>query len=351
MHPELLRISGGPTIYSYGVCLMLGFGLATWWAARRAKRANASPGVVLNITILAIVSGVGGARLLYVVHYWKDFATRSNTLRAVLDVRQGGLEFLGGFVCAVIVVLAYLTIPRRQAKQRGPRHGLPVRLYLDILSPSVMLGLAFARIGCFLNGCCFGGVCVSPETGKPECAWAVQFPFGSPVFLHQWEERQVTIPAELLRISASRLTPRPVSRTAFSQADKEREARMLAGQLRYPARSDPTRTTSVAELRSLAAVATTLPTHPVQLYASFSAILLAVVLAQVYRVRRRHGVVFVALLLLYAPVRFVLESIRTDNPVDTAGLTVSQFTSVALFAVGAALLFVFYRYLPERSPE
>lgn len=126
---------------------------------------------------------------------------------------------------------------------------------------------------------------------------------------------------------------------------------MLAAQLRYPARSDPARATSVAELRSLAAAATTKPTHPAQLYASFSAVLLAVVLAQVYRVRHRHGVVFVALLLLYAPVRFVLESIRTDNPVDTAGLTVSQFTSVALFVVGAAFLFVLYRYLPERSPE
>lgn len=126
---------------------------------------------------------------------------------------------------------------------------------------------------------------------------------------------------------------------------------MLAAQLRYPARSDPARATSVAELRSLAAVATTKPTHPAQLYASFSAVLLAIVLAQVYRVRHRHGVVFVALLLLYAPVRFVLESIRTDNPVDTVGLTVSQFTSVALFVVGAAFLFVLYRYLPERSPE
>lgn len=50
-------------------------------------------------------------------------------------------------------------------------------------------------------------------------------------------------------------------------------------------------------------------------------------------------------------MRFVLECIRTDNPVDTAGLTVSQFTSVALFVGGIALLFIFYRYLPERSPE
>ena len=165
------------------------------------------------------------------------------------------------------------------------------------------------------------------------------------------EERQIPIPAELVRVSPSRLTPQPVSRTAFSQANNERAARVLTGQLRYPARSDPARATSVAELRFLAAAAMTRPTHPVQLYASFSAVLLAVVLAQVYRVRRRHGVVFVALLLLYAPVRFVLESIRTDNPVDTAGLTVSQFTSVALFVGGIALLFIFYCYLPERSLE
>ena len=351
MYPVLLRIGGGIAIHSYGLCLAVGFGLATWWAVGRARRAEASPAVVLNIAILAVVFGVGGARLLYVVHYWEHFAARQNLLRAVLDVRQGGLEFLGGFVCTVVVVLIYLLIPRRQSSKHGRRVGLPVRLYLDILSPSVMVGLTFARLGCFLNGCCFGGACALTENGAPKYSWAVRFPFGSPVFVHQWEEREVTVPAELLEESESRLPGRPISRVALSQPDGEIARRALAGQLRLPSRSAPIRKTSVAELQSLAAAVTTRPTHPVQLYAAFCAILLAGVLAYVYRVRRRHGMVFIALLLLYSPVRFVLERIRTDNPLDTAGLTVSQFTSSALFVVGVGLLFIFYRYLPEESPN
>ena len=55
MHPELLRIPGGPTIYSYGACLMTGFLLATVWAAMRAGRAGASPVVVFRIAMLAVV--------------------------------------------------------------------------------------------------------------------------------------------------------------------------------------------------------------------------------------------------------------------------------------------------------
>ena len=66
-------------------------------------------------------------------------------------------------------------------------------------------------------------------------------------------------------------------------------------------------------------------------------------------VRKRHGLVFVTALLLYPIQRFVLELVRTDNPQDTLGLTISQAVRLGMFALGGILLIVLYR-LPQRSP-
>ena len=55
-------------------------------------------------------------------------------------------------------------------------------------------------------------------------------------------------------------------------------------------------------------------------------------------------------LVLYPIARVVLEMIRSDNPHDTAGLTISQFVSASMFLGGIAYLFVLYRWMPERSP-
>ncbi|NIR08113.1 MAG: hypothetical protein GTN82_22050, partial [Candidatus Aminicenantes bacterium] len=72
----------------------------------------------------------------------------------------GGLELLGGVILAILVVFFYLW-----------RHKLPIRRYLDILAIGLLLALAFGRIGCFLNGCCFG---------KPtDQLWGVRFPYAS----------------------------------------------------------------------------------------------------------------------------------------------------------------------------
>ncbi len=60
------------------------------------------------------------------------------------------------------------------------RHRLPGLALADLVIPSVLLGVAIGRLGCFLNGCCFGGACELP--------WAVEFPFGSPPHVRQVQE-------------------------------------------------------------------------------------------------------------------------------------------------------------------
>jgi phosphatidylglycerol:prolipoprotein diacylglycerol transferase len=94
-----------------------------------------------------------------------------------------------------------------------------------------------------------------------------------------------------------------------------------------------------------------LPVHPTQLYSTVSAILLSIFLGRIFHRRKRHGVVFAWMMVLYPISRFILESIRTDNPLDVFGLTASQALSVVIFILGCLYLLFLYRFLPERSPR
>ena len=184
-------------IYGYGLMMVLGFlsgiALAQW----RARRGGGSPELVPILGILALVGGVVGARLAYVIENWREFAARPWT--ETINVTSGGLIYYGGVVGATALVLAYLRIKR-----------LPLRRYLDIISVSLMVGLAFGRAGCLLNGCCYGGQCSEhwalhtrfPMFSQPLLKLdSAPGPFSastdgpSPVFGHQWERRLLQAPA------------------------------------------------------------------------------------------------------------------------------------------------------------
>ncbi len=357
-------------IRSYGFMLMVGFLGGTWWAARRAARVKCDPDMVVNLGFIALVASVVGSRLFYVIHYWDEhFAGRG--LWAVVDITAGGLEFYGGFVGALIALLVYMKIRK-----------VSIRLYLDIVTPSLMFGMAMARIGCFLNGCCWGGPC--PE----HLPWAVRFPYASPALYRQWEERQVTLPAELITINSAgipsplnrdllNLTPEELEgpRVRLEQAESALNEAQTAGadeqtltrlrkkketRAKEKQRADNNVASLQTQLKRYHLTASefadlarqygrTTPLHPVQLYASINGLLLAVLLNEIFYRRKRHGVVFAVLLMLYPAARIMEEMIRIDNPHDTAGLTISQFVSVLLFLLGVGLYYALKR-MPERSP-
>ncbi len=177
----------GPTpIKGYGLMMMIGFLTAIYMCMRRAQKVRSDPDVVLNAGFLALLCGVFGARIFYVVHYW-DTQFRGRGIWAAFDVRSGGLEFYGGFLAAVAAILLYLRI-----------RGHSARLFLDIMAPGVMFGLAFGRLGCFLNGCCFGGIC--PD-------WvpfplALTFPHGSPAMVHHLQTNRIALPREYLYVNS-----------------------------------------------------------------------------------------------------------------------------------------------------
>ena len=391
MHPELFTLPGGYTVKTYGFFMMLGFLTGVWLAMRRAERVKADPDVVLDLGFLCLLFGVGGARVFYVVHYWPQFANESNILLAIVDVTKGGLEFLGGFVGAFAAIAAYAWFKTRKGTL------ISVRMYLDILAPSAMWGLAFGRLGCYFNGCCFGSVCLAANAAQPAYPWAVQFPYGSPAFIAEWEERRVAVPAELIFAPQQSITPylvpemqlsmavekreRPIHNAeqaaeAYRQAKLEapesaqtaalkesaerakdealkrgREILALRAAQQLPSRLNPGRNTSVSELQSLASGIVSLPVHPTQIYSSIHAFLLSGVLSAVFYVRKRHGIVIGVLLMLYPIPRLLLEMIRADNPGDVGGLTISQFISLLMVGAGAVWIFFIYKYLPERSPN
>ena len=351
MHPRLLTLPGGINIASYGACLAFGFASGIWLARRRARRVGADPTVILDIGLLAVVFGVCGARLLYVVHYWRDFANRPNPLLAIVDVSSGGIEFLGGFVCATVAIFVYLMTPKRVSTTSKERKRLPIRLYLDIVAPSLMWGLALTRIGCFLNGCCFGGACTVPGTREAAHFWAVSFPFGSPAFTTQWQQRQTTIPAELIRTSEKQLLSRPLNRFVLADSQDKNARSVVLRQQQYPSRAQPLRAISGTELNLLASHLRSLPIHPTQLYAVLSALSVSWFLSWLFYRRQRHGLVVVMLFMVYPIVRFGLEMIRTDNPHDTFGMTISQFISVLMFTASVVAIIVLYRWFPESSYE
>ncbi len=152
MHPILIRI-GNITIYTYGFFIASAFLLGLVWAIHEAKKQDLDPKLVSDLGFYLIISGIIGARLLYVLYNLGYFL---NHPLEVFMVWKGGLVFAGGAILGVITGIFYL-----KSKKQDPW------IWLDIFAPALALGQFMGRIGCFMAGCCYGKVCNLP--------WAVTF--------------------------------------------------------------------------------------------------------------------------------------------------------------------------------
>src|SRR5689334_10326437 len=141
MHPEILHW-GWLHIRSYGLMLAVAFLVGTLIALREARRLSLDEDKVVNVILVILVASVLGARALYVLEHVGEFRRQWS---GVLAIWQGGLTLYGGLVAGTV---AGLWMARRS--------GLPMWTLADALTPSVALGTMFGRIGCFLNGCCYG---------------------------------------------------------------------------------------------------------------------------------------------------------------------------------------------------
>ncbi len=162
MLPELFRIGPIP-VRSYGVMMALAFLFGVWYVKRMTARDGKPFDPYLNVAYIMIFGGVIGARLAYVFMHWSDFA--HNLLSAFNPFHEGqfgiaGLNLYGGVLLALIGSFLYIRYKK-----------MSVLEVFDYFAPALALGIGIGRIGCFLNGCCFGTPCDLP--------WAISFPKGS----------------------------------------------------------------------------------------------------------------------------------------------------------------------------
>ena len=293
-------------LFGYGLMLVLGFYAGMQLMRVLARRRGLDPDLFVNVAIVALIFGVLGARLSHVLenlsYYTNPERSAWDNFLDAINIRSGGLTFFGGLLLATPACIAY-----------GIWSRIPLRSGMDVVAPAVMLALCFGRIGCFLNGCCYGAECNLP--------WAVNFPYHSNAYVDQ--------------VNKKKLDP-GVLRITLANGD-----RRLA---------KPEELETIPELAAIADRAKSLSVHPAQLYSAFNALLISAALVAFFTLRPTAGRVFALMLILKGITRFILEMLR-DEPAVLGRLSFSMVVSIFLVIGGVIMWQVVGRMGPERRPD
>jgi phosphatidylglycerol:prolipoprotein diacylglycerol transferase len=324
MYPELFKI---PYIDwplpTYGLMMVIGFLAAVLVMRRLSLHITDNLQFITNASLYCLIAGVVGARLFYVVHHFGQFRGR---WVSVFAIWHGGLEFLGGVILAIVVLLFYLR-----------RHKLSIRHYFDILAIGLMVGLAFGRIGCFLKGDCFG---------KPtDVPWAVRFPYGSDPYRSQ-------VYPNLKRNRPDPHLPLPTEFFGYYNSNGQTYSGLKEHEDLTQEQKDKV---TIGKYQCL-------PVHPTQLYSFANALLCGLLLYFFWRRSQnvvksnnpeklfsKPGCTFALMFILYGVARFFLEILRDDNPFEYGwwaiykGGTVSQNLGIYMATLGIVLIIIFQK--------
>jgi phosphatidylglycerol:prolipoprotein diacylglycerol transferase len=359
---EERNIAGEPLgvpIRGYGVMMLVAIVAGVGLAAYRAKRMGLDPEVIFGLALWMCIAGVIGARGFYVVQKWDQFQSDdlSATLIKIFSVTEGGLVVFGSAIGA----LAALVVFCRQRK-------LPALAIADLVAPSMMIGLAIGRVGCLLNGCCFGGYCELPI--------ALQFPPAAPVYHDQATSGELygarlaqrdnpetgdvevyvaDLHPDSLAAKSGLKQGEVVQMIAGYKIDSMTDVRFVFGELtrhvaENEAKGDPT-TVQInrhAPWTIAAMPPRSLPVHPTQIYSAIDALLLALVLWFFYPFRRHDGEVVALMLTLHPISRFLLEVVRIDEPgAFGTPFTISQLVGFSFLAAALVLWIIIERGPPR----
>ncbi len=147
MRPILFQLGGFP-IRSYGLLIAVAFMAGIWIARRRAARTGYDPDIIIDLSVIVILVSIIGARLAYVFVRWDYY---QHDILGILRIWEGGLALYGGLVTGAVAGLWFFR-----------RRGIDMWAGADLVAPSLAMGVTIGRIGCFLNGCCYGKVCEQP---------------------------------------------------------------------------------------------------------------------------------------------------------------------------------------------
>lgn len=151
MYPVICQW-GPVAIYSYGVMLAMAVLVCSCLASKEAHRIGIQPQVIFDLVFWLVTSGILGARLFYILLNYHFFLDHPGE---ILMIQKGGLAWHGGLIAATWAGMRFVR-----------KRGLPLTATLDLVAPYIALGEAIGRVGCFLNGCCYGR----------EVVWGIYFP-------------------------------------------------------------------------------------------------------------------------------------------------------------------------------
>jgi phosphatidylglycerol:prolipoprotein diacylglycerol transferase len=299
MLPDLFKIPIlGLPIRSYGFMIMIGFLLAAYIAVRRGRRIGVDSDLLLDVGIIGLLAGMIGAKINHLIQFPQEYVGeagkpgaleifnfadgRLNWLGAVLlgpipfvfwwmrtkgrekvqlyswqngvlllltlifaligtralglyqnrDLYswafftrfQAGFVLYGGLIAGILAAMVYV-------KMRGEK----ISRIADLAAPGMMIGVAFGRIGCFLNGCCYGDITQS--------FLGVRFPAGSGPYLEHLKENKISreeahsapvLPTQLMETAATLAFFFVLSWYDRTRKKHSGETALLAGML-YPA--------------------------------------------------------------------------------------------------------------------
>ena len=262
-------------LHTYGLLIATGFIVGIGLAQREGKRRGQDPEKIADLSFWILVAALVGSRVYFILVNWGDYFGSGTFLAQTPFGRIPRVLAIweGGLVFYGGFIGAALT-----AWWYMRRHKMDFLAHADTLIPGLAIGHFFGRLGCFGAGCCWGDV------AHVHLPWLAEFPPESLAF----------------QTFAGRPDP-----GAFLAADRLH----------------------------------TLPLHPTQLYESFGELGLFLVLVLLVRPRKAfHGQVLATWLMLYAVLRSVVESFRGDVERGVIlGLGVGTWTSLVIFAVGAAI--------------
>jgi phosphatidylglycerol:prolipoprotein diacylglycerol transferase len=350
MLPALCDEQGLP-IHGYGVMMLLAVVAATGLAVWRAKRLGLHPDLIYSLALWMIIPGIIAARTFYVVEYWSTQYWPVYQMQggwalfgAVINITQGGLVVYGGFVAGMAGLVAF-----------AYRNQLAPLALADLLAPSMLLGLAIGRIGCLMNGCCYGGECHLP--------WAITFPAHSYAYYNQLERGQMqgfTLSNDpraapvLLAVDPNT----PAGRAGLKPGDRLQKINGMtvstageaygylwaSAEKKEPLKIGTSGNMDVV-LPAVELPPRSLPVHPTQIYSALDALIICLVLLASEPFFRRDGELTALMISIYAVTRFLIEMLRTDEAaVFGTGMTIAQNVSLVLLVLVAG----FWLYLLRR---
>jgi prolipoprotein diacylglyceryltransferase len=338
MSQVLFWLPGGIPIYGFGTMLFLTFLVTMWYVGRRCDREGIPKDRVQDAALLVFLSGILGARIVYMIQY-------KVPLQDFYKIWEGGIVFYGSAIGGWIGYgLAHLLILKR--------HQIRTWKLADLVAPAVALGLAIGRVGCFLNGCCYGHISTNdgvrfPLLTSPARDQLVGYGFqtGAGFAMKDGEkiyERTVGMIEPDSAASRAGLRSGDVIER-INGVPVENYARLFNALYRdWPQ--------GITELRltvrrgqdqvDVAFTPRTLPLYPTQVFESISMALLFFVLVSAHPYKRFDGQIFIMMMMGYAVHRFFNETLRTDTePVlsSPVPLTLSQTISLAVLMLAIGL--------------